>query len=59
MKGFKQGARARRPTKLVILVYGGGGKKAVEGRKGWGTAEWRVLGGEVVNEGQRGLDMKI
>lgn len=53
MKGFKQGSGARRPTKLAILVYRGGGKNAVEGGRGWGNAEWRVLGGEVVSEGQR------
>lgn len=32
----------------------GGGKNGAEGRRDWGKAEWRVLGGEVVSEGPRG-----
>lgn len=34
-------------------------KNGVKGGRGWGKAEWRVLGREMVSERQRGWDGKV
>lgn len=55
-RASKQGDGGRKTHQPSYTGVQGGGKNGVEGGKGWGKAERRVLGGEVVSEGQMRQD---
>lgn len=58
-RASKQGVGGKKTHQPSYNGDRGGGENRVKRGKGWGRADWRVLGREEVSEGQRGWEGKV